>query len=1224
MTTPGGDDLAALEHAIDTLEAQRPLLGDAVVDTALVPLQERRSLLRRQVATEQRKLVTVVFADLVSFTDLSGRLDPEDTRNIVDAYFGRWRAAIEAHGGVVEKFIGDAVMAVFGLRQSWEDDAQRAVRAALAMVADLADLNVEMHRRYGVTLRMRVGIDTGDVVVSALANRLGDEPTDGDFIAVGPSVNRAARLEAAAPPDRILVSAQTQRHLRNRFSMQRIDGLELKGFEGPVTGYLAVSERPHGFRLDRSGGVEGVETSTVGREVELRFLQERLEDVLDEGRWRVVTVVGDAGVGKSRLLLDFDAWLGELETQVYWFRGRASPADHSRAHSLLRDVLGARMGISDSDDAPELRAKLEAGFARSYDGTGNGPTTGPTNGPTNGPPSGDGDDPQRAVVAAHLVGGWLGFDLGFDLDDAPTWMPRDPQALRDAGTRELSDYFARLARMHPVVVLLEDLHWADDGSLRWLDQADQVLRDVPVLVVATSRPSLLEQRPRWSEGLLHHVRLFLDPLSRRQSRRLLRQILRYVDDPPDSLVDLVIESADGNPFYIEELVTWLIDAGVVVKGTPRWHVVEELVGTVVVPSTLRGVLQARLDALTAPERALLQRASVVGRVFWDEAVQRLAPRPAATEETLDDLRRRELVFEREESVFDSAREFLFKHALLRDVAYDGVLRAHRERYHRLAGDWLAEVSARSGREEEYAALIAEHFDRAHEPQAARWYFRAGRQAAAVYALDEATRLLARALDLEEDPVRRFEVLLLRESVLDRCGDREAQRQDLSEMERLDGRLGPDPARRFALQLARSRLAFAVSDYDEAEQWADAALVTATEGALPAEEAEAQLWRGKSLTWREDQLAAADSLSRALEGGRTHGTAQQVAESLRYLSILANNEGRYPDAFELSSQAAASFRSVGDLEGEALALSQGSSTLYLMGRLAEARATLERTLEIFQRSGHRYRVAVVLGNLASIALSEGRLSQALTWALEAVEETRVLADREATATDLVVLSMIATELGWWEQGERYSAEALEIGRELVSAGIESDAWTRLCVLRLQQGDLEGARVASREALACSEQVASPMDRAHALLGEGYATFECGDLAAADAAFRCAAEVFGELDVAIGRREALAGQARTALAQGDAAGAVRLLEEVLPHLGRSGLDGTVRLAAMLENCWRVVAEAGDPRAADTLRAGQAYLRGTADLITDPEQRAGFLAVPVNAALLAARPEPAPPTD
>ncbi len=941
-----------------------------------------------------------------------------------------------------------------------------------------------------------------------------------------------------------------------------------------------------------------METSTVGREVELRFLQERMEDVLDEGRWRVVTVIGDAGVGKSRLLLDFDAWLGELQTRVYWFRGRASPADHSRANSLLRDVLAARMGISDSDDASELRTKLEAGFALAY------------------------DDPQRARVAAHVVGGWLGFDLGLDLDDAPAWLPRDPQALRDAGTRELSDYFARLARIHPVVVLLEDLHWADDGSLRWLDQADQVLQDVPVLVVATSRPSLLEQRPRWSEGLLHHVRLSFDPLSRRQSRQLLHQILQHVDDPPAALVDLVIESADGNPFYIEELVTWLIDAGVVVKDTPRWHVVEDLVGTVVVPSTLRGVLQARLDALTAPERALLQRASVVGRVFWDDAVQRLAARPArdpdagAAAETLEDLRRRELVFEREVSVFDSAREFLFKHALLRDVAYDGVLRAHRERYHRLAGDWLAEISARSGREEEYAALIAEHFDRAHEPQAATWYFRAGRQAAAVYALDEATRLLARALDLMEDPVQRFEVLLLRESVLDRRGDREAQRQDLVEMEQLDGRLGPDPARRFALQLARSRLAFAISAYDEAEQWAEAALVSATEGALPAEQAEAHLWRGKSLTWREDQVAAAESLAQALEGGRAHGTAQQVGESLRYLSILANNEGRYTEALELSSQAAASFRSAGDLEGEAMALSQGSSTLYLMGRLAEARATLEQTLEIFQRSGHRYRATVVLGNLASIALSEGRLSQALAWALEAVEQTRALADQETTATNLVVLSMIATELGWWEQGERYGAEALEIGRELDSAGIESDAWTRLGVLRLQQGDLDGARAACREAMASSERVASPMDRAHALLGEGYAAFACGDVEAAAEAFCSAAQVFGELDVGVGRREALAGQARAAVAQGDPAAGVRLLEEVLPHLDRVGLDGTVRLAPMLDNCWRVLAEAGDPRAAETLAAGQAYLSGTADLITDPEQRAGFLAVPVNAALLDAR--------
>ncbi|MEO5710546.1 MAG: adenylate/guanylate cyclase domain-containing protein, partial [Nocardioidaceae bacterium] len=346
---PGAEDLAALEHAIQTLEAQRGVLGDSVVDTALTPLQERRTVLLNQAAGEQRRLVTVVFADLVGFTDLSGRLDAEDTRTIVDAYFTRWLRVIEEQGGVVEKFIGDAVMAVFGLRQSWEDDAQRAVRSALTMVTELEELNAEVERTHQVRLQMRVGVDTGDVVVSTLGDRGGSE-----FVVVGQTVNRASRLESAAPPGGILISSDTHRQIRGQFSMERREGLVLKGIDEPVLAFLVVSERPHVFQLDRSRGVEGVETTTVGREIELRFLQERLWDVIEEAHWSVVTVVGDAGVGKSRLLLDFDSWLAERPEPVYWFRGRASHTGQNHANALLRDMIGSRFAIAESDSGERV------------------------------------------------------------------------------------------------------------------------------------------------------------------------------------------------------------------------------------------------------------------------------------------------------------------------------------------------------------------------------------------------------------------------------------------------------------------------------------------------------------------------------------------------------------------------------------------------------------------------------------------------------------------------------------------------------------------------------------------------------------------------------------------------------------------------------------------------------------------------------------------------------
>ena len=297
------------------LEAQRDLLGSAVVDTALTPLREARAALIARRTAEQRRLVTVLFADVVDFTVLSRALDPEDTRTTINAYFRRWHEQIAAHGGVVEKFIGDAVMAVFGLHQSHEDDPHRAIRAALAMRAALAELNAEFAEGHP-TLVMRVGIDTGEVVVSSLDDRPGQ-----DVVVVGDTVNRAARIQAAAAPGGILISRDTHRHVRGGFSFTEVEPLQLKGIPEPVRAYLVGSERPAGYRLDAARGVEGVTTRTIGREIFLSRLENQFQDVIEERRWRVVTVVGDAGVGKSRVLLELDRWLAEIDQPLYWFRG---------------------------------------------------------------------------------------------------------------------------------------------------------------------------------------------------------------------------------------------------------------------------------------------------------------------------------------------------------------------------------------------------------------------------------------------------------------------------------------------------------------------------------------------------------------------------------------------------------------------------------------------------------------------------------------------------------------------------------------------------------------------------------------------------------------------------------------------------------------------------------------------------------------------------------------
>ncbi len=1187
------DDLDSVDRAIAALQAQRAILGDDVVDTALRPLQERRAAQRAAATGEQRKLVTVLFADLVDFTAMSRSRDAEDTRAIVNAYFLAWNRCIEARGGVVEKFIGDAVMAVFGLHRAAEDDPQQAIRAALDMGRALTDLNQRLETEHGISLQMRVGIDTGDVVVSTLGERPGQ-----DFVVVGDTVNRASRLQSAAAAGGVLISRATLQHVRGIFALQPMLGLRLKGIDDPVDAYLILGERPHSFRLDGARGVEGVETSTVGRDIQLRQTQDLFWEVVEEDRWRLLTVVGDAGVGKSRLLLEFDTWLAELPDGVWWFRGRASSSGQNLPGALLRDALSARFGIHDSDPPQAVRAKCEAGFEAVL---------------------GDGEPTRRA---AHAVCAWLGFELGDD--DLAAGLRHDPQVLREVGTARLAEYFAKLTEQAPVVILLEDLHWADDASLAWLDAADAVLARVPALVVATARPTLLERRPHWGEGLAHHARLDLGPLSRRESRQLLREILSHCDEVPDTLIDRLVDVAEGNPFYIEELVKWLLEAGVIVRETTEggevWHVSEQLVDATQAPPTLKGVLQARLDALSAAERAVVQRAAVIGRVFWDDAVEQLmgdsAPTGADTSAALTRLRSREVVYQHQNSSFEETREFLFKHALLRDVAYDSIVRTRRRTYHGLAARWLEQVTERTRRTDEYAGLIAEHYDRSRDPAAAGWYLRAARQAADVHALDDALRLLQRGLEVvTDDPVLRFDLLLRRESVLDRVGERSAQAADLEALQGLEPEV--DPRRRVRLMTARARLLFNSSEYDEQGVIAAAGAELARENGLLAEEAESYLWWGKGLTWDHQADQARQVLGRALDASRRAGDHRTVGETLRYLSIVANNLEEYPESLDLLAQAREVYERENDVEGISAIAGQQAAVLHNLGRYEEAEEALLQAIPIYRMSGYRYREAVALGNLATIQLSLGKLGSSHRLGLEALELTLRLGDKEAINTTLDHLGVLAFTVGDLDSAQEHFERALAGAEELGFRLLQSDALGYLALIALERGDLETARARAERATEVARDTDLSLLVAYAGLVTGQVDIATGDLDGAEVVFESAMKTFADVGQAGQEAECRAGLARVALARGDVDRAVPLVEPLLPRLDAHGLAGAIRVGTVLVTCWDVLSAAGDPRTSAVLATARAYLDHRAALIDDDEMRAAFLATPAIARLLSLDP-------
>ncbi len=1159
-----------------------------MVDTALTPLRETRAALIARRTAEQRRLVTVLFADVVDFTVLSRALDPEDTRTTINAYFRRWHEQIAAHGGVVEKFIGDAVMAVFGLHRSHEDDPHRAIRAALAMRAALAELNAEFAEGHP-TLVMRVGIDTGEVVVSSLDDRPGQ-----DVVVVGDTVNRAARIQAAAAPGGILISRDTHRHVRGGFSFTEVEPLQLKGIPEPVRAYLVGSERPAGYRLDAARGVEGVTTRTIGREIFLSRLENQFQDVIDERRWRVVTVVGDAGVGKSRVLLELDRWLAEIDQPLYWFRGRAAPTAQNAANGLLRGVVAARLDIRERDGPATVLRKLEAGIGAAL---GNG---------------------EAAHHKAHLVGFWLGFDLSGSA--YVTGLRHDPQGLRRRASVHLAEYFARLAEELPVVVLLEDLHWADEGSLAWFDAADEVLRNSQVLVVATARPSLLERHPRWGEGLEFHVRLPLAPLSRRESSQLLAEILQRVDSIPSSLRDLLLSTTEGNPFHLEELVKWLVESGVIVTGEDAWHVREAQLHGVHVPPTLRGVLQARIDALSPPEQQVLQRASVIGRVFWDDAVASFDPAPTtstATVAALDSLRGREVVYQRPDSAFDGTQEFLFKHAVLRDVTYDSVLRAQRRIYHGLAAHWLEQMAERNQRIDEYAALIAGHHDNSGDALVAgRWYLRAAGQAASVHALAEATRLLDRAVEVVpgDEPALRFDVLLAREGVFDRMGDRDRQRRDLDALDTLAPQL--DDRRRVQLLLRWASWHFHHSEYEEQEVPAQSAVALARQAGMADLESDALLWWGRGLTWKGSHAQARDVLEQALAKARAADQPRVVGESLRYLAIVANNESQFPRAIALLEEAGAAHRANNDLEGESTVLVQLGSVLFNQGRHREARAWLEECLPIFVASGHKYRQAVVKSNLGAILLQEGELGQARRLISEGLALCQELGDREGVAVALGILGDTYRRAGDHARARKNLRRSIDLALEIAFDYQASDSYLSLAIDALDAGDAEAAGAMLDQAQERARLASSPLGQARAQVGRAHACLAAGRLAEAHDAAAAAGEGAERLGLRGLKLEVAVLNARIAHRRGDLGQAVRLVETAAREIDAEALEAALRPGEMLLARWEILVQAGDPRGREALRAGVDFVETFASRIDDPELRTGFLTeIPAHAMLRAA---------
>jgi class 3 adenylate cyclase len=933
----------------------------------------------------ERKLATVLFADLVGSTSLADSEDPERTRALLDRFYDAMSAEIGQTGGTVEKFAGDAVMAVFGVPAAHEDHAERALTAALSMQRRLEEM-------FGTRLRLRIGINTGEVVAG--------RPRVGSSFASGDTVNVAARLEQAAAPGEILVAERTAAALHGTFGFDQPRTIGAKGKSGGVACRRVIGPLPPS--RPRAGAEPG--PTFVGRARELELLQAAYDRVLENESPALVTIVGEAGVGKSRLARELRDRVGVASSAPRILLGRCPAYGRGITYRAFAEVLRQHLGGGTETDPELLLAGVDDG---------------------------------------EILGLTFGLDAPADIHPLVA-----RRRLEAAWVRLLGGLSAEQA----VVLLLEDLHWAEDPLL---DLLDRILDDTPgrLLMLGTARPELLERRPGWTERAVGTTVVRLEPLSREAADRIVDELLG--PQLPEPVRTIVTSWAEGNPFFLEEVVAMLKDQGVVERSTGGWST-RDLPAGFPIPDSVQSLLASRIDLLSQTEKGTLQAAAVIGRNFWPGPLRELLE---GAEPDLRALEERGFVRRSPASVVAGEEEYAFKHALTREVAYGGLPKAVRARRHAAFASWL---EARSGAHDEAAPLLAHHYAEAAGPeyadlawpedgeklqdlreQAIAWLRRSAELATARYALDEALALLQRALELE--PTTSDQVALWRAigraSVLN-----------------FDGQ---------SFWTAMLRAIDLSSDPETvATVYAELALETATRSGM---------WKGRPTDgvmegWIEEALALAppESAARAkalaassyMYGGAKEAAreASDIAErmgdaELRSLAVegllTTSTAGReYQEACEWAQLRLAIARGISDPDHRAEAYLSAICAHLAVGLIPEARQ-LARTLEeeSAELTPHHRLHGVGYGLLVDVV--DGRWSSVR----ELAQRTeQVVAANEATPCVLNAWSLLACATAHAHAGDLEEARKLEQSAEVVARPESQVTATAKVDLALARRDL----------------------------------------------------------------------------------------------------------------------------------------------------------------------------
>jgi class 3 adenylate cyclase/tetratricopeptide (TPR) repeat protein len=930
---------------------------------------------------EQRKVVTVLFADLSGSTPLAERLDPEELRAILGSYFGVLARQIQRFEGTIDKYIGDAVMAVFGAPLSHEDDAERAVRSALAMQASMVRLNDELDRKHGVRLALRIGINTGEVVAGMLA-----ADVQRAYTVVGDAVNTAQRLESVAPLGQVVVSETTRRLAIHRFEFEKREPVQLKGKSGLVTTYLVVRE------LDTT--IEPDATPFIGRDEELAWLRAAVESAV-AGRGRVLALVGEPGVGKSRLVAEFRRL---LPLGIGRMIARCASYERSTPYALVADLIRGAFGIHAADDESAVRSSLAAGRHTP-------------------------DDLTTAVLLEVL-----GHRQQSDLD------PERKRALLVAFLRAL---LHDAAMRGAFVLAAEDLQWIDDASMRVLLDITPDLARMRAVFVTTSRPGWT---PPWPAE-----RRIVEALGDDHAHEMIQAMLQLPFEPAFS--ESVLSRTGGNPFFIEEVIRELQSSGGLEERDGQ--IVWSRASTERLPATVQEVLEARLDRLPEAARYVVRPAAVIGRTFWYRILAELVPSEviAVGFETL----------ELEAFVAPRATTpeltYAFRQALVRDVVYHTQLLATRRHTHTRVA--RAIESLYPARLDEFVDLLAYHYERGDEPEKALpWLVRAADRAKSLFANEEAlalyTAALARASD-GDGPLDAATLLERKGQVQTLIGQYDGALASFA--------AARERGARPALGLARlerlSGMALAKKGaYDEARASYERGLAIFA-GRDDAEAARIGLQLGQLFWRRGDYAAAGAALRDAIAVGEGLGADDVRAEGMKQMGNVAYLEGELREATELYRRSRELYERIGDTAGIADVRSNLAGLYGREGRWDEALAEHEASLVLRRRMGNPWGVGTCQNNIGEIRRARGDARGAIEAFEQAVGTWSAIGYASGVAIALIGLGAARIEAGDVAQGRM---DLLDAERRFAAVGSTTyvpDMYRYLATADLAEGRLDDA-------------------------------------------------------------------------------------------------------------------------------------------------------------------------